>query len=166
MELLVVRHAVAEDREAWAASGKDDALRPLTLEGARRMKRAARGLARVAPSIDLVASSPLLRAVETARILAPALGLERVLEIPELEPGARPGALWAWLEARRAGAVAVVGHEPHLGRLVAWLVCGAPAPPLPLKKGGACLLRLGERGRRAAELRWLASPSMLRRLGR
>lgn len=167
MDLLVVRHAVAEDRQAWEATGEDDALRPLTREGARRMKRAARGLARVAPRIDLLAASPLARAVQTARILAPALGLEGFEEIPELEPGARPQALAAWLRSRRAGAVALVGHEPHLGHLVAWLVAGASRPPLPLRKGGACLLRLRETARAgAAELRWLASPSLLRRLGR
>ncbi len=167
MDLLVVRHAIAEDRDAWAARGRDDALRPLTPEGARRMRRAARGLARVAPRLDLLAASPLLRAVETARILAPALGLEGFEEIPELEPAARPQALAAWLRGRRAGAVAVVGHEPQLGRLVAWLLHGAARPPLPLRKGGACLLRLGGPARGgAAELRWLASPSLLRRLGR
>ena len=163
----MVRHAVAEDREAWAAKDEDDALRPLTRVGASRMRRAARGLARVAPRIDLLVSSPLARAAQTARILAPALGLDRFAEIPELEPAARPEALAAWLRSRRVGAVAVVGHEPHLGRLVAWLVTGAARPALALRKGGACLLRFdGAVGGGAAELRWLASPSMLRRLGR
>ena len=162
----MVRHAVAEDRETWAASGEDDALRPLTREGARRMKRAARGLARVAPRIELLATSPLVRAVETAHILAPELGLGDLEEIRELRATARPEALAAWLRARRAGAVAVVGHEPHLGRLVAWLLRGSPRPPLPLKKGGACLLRLDAPARGSAELRWFAPPSLLRRLGR
>jgi phosphohistidine phosphatase len=167
VELLVVRHAIAEDREAYAASGEDDALRPLTREGARKMKRAARGLARLAPRVDLLATSRLVRAVQTARILASALGLDRFEEIPQLAPGSRPETLAAWLRVRRAGAVAVVGHEPHLGRLVAWLVTGSQQPPLVLRKGGACLLRFSGAVRGGtAELRWFASPSLLRRLGR
>jgi phosphohistidine phosphatase len=168
MDLVVVRHAIAEDRRVFAASGLDDAARPLTDEGRRKMKRVARGLARVAPQIGALASSPLARAVETARILLPELGLARFEEVAALAPGGSPDALAAWAARRaRAGAVAVVGHEPDLSKLVAWLVAGSEEPFLDLRKGGACLVRFARRpGRGGGTLRWMLTPAQLRELGR
>ncbi len=168
MDLVVVRHAVAEDRGAFAATGKDDSLRPLTDDGRRKMERGARGLARLAPAVEVLASSPLVRAVQTARVVAPALGVKAVEELAALAPGARPDALVPWLRQHHAAsAVCVVGHEPHLGRLVAWLLCGEPEDRVTIGKGGACLVRLVRRpGPRCGELRWLLAPSHLRKLGR
>jgi phosphohistidine phosphatase len=164
MQLLVVRHAVAEDRDRHAAAGRDDAARPLTRKGRREFKKAARGLAALLPELDLVASSRLARAVATAELLAERCGVERVLRLDELAPEADPAALPRWLRARRRGrAVAVVGHEPHLSLLVGRLLSCAPRRPVVLEKGGACLLELdGE----AARLRWLLGPAQLIELGR
>ncbi|MDH3366486.1 MAG: histidine phosphatase family protein, partial [Gemmatimonadota bacterium] len=69
MQLLVVRHAIAEDRDIFAAAGREDDERPLTEEGTRRMAAGAVGLVRVVPRLDAVASSPLVRAVQTAEII-------------------------------------------------------------------------------------------------
>src|SRR5258706_16007485 len=88
MQLLVVRHARAEDREAFAATGQPDSERPLTAKGIRRMKKAARGLHTLVSSIDLLATSPLRRAVETARIMADLYGGIPCIERDELAPGA------------------------------------------------------------------------------
>src|SRR6266513_1546458 len=74
MRLLVVRHAIAEDREAFARSHKDDAARPLTPDGRRKMARAAAGLKQLVPELDLLAASPYKRALETAEIIAHAYG--------------------------------------------------------------------------------------------
>ncbi|HEX7242015.1 MAG TPA: histidine phosphatase family protein, partial [Longimicrobiaceae bacterium] len=93
MQLLVVRHAIAEDREEFARTGADDSLRPLTPEGRRRMRRAARGLRRLVPRLGLLASSPLTRAAQTAQILAEAYGGTETATFPELEPGSHPAAL-------------------------------------------------------------------------
>lgn len=168
MELLVIRHAIAEDRAEFAAMGEDDGKRPLTEAGRRKMRKGARGLARVAPRIDLLVTSPLARAVETADIVAGAIGSDRAVERPELEPEADPAAITEWLGGQRGvDAVAVVGHEPHLSRLVEWLLTGRRKPFVNLKKGGACLLDLGARLRAgAATLEWLLTASQLRRLGR
>jgi phosphohistidine phosphatase len=170
VELLIVRHAIAEDRRAFAARGRDDAERPLTEEGRRKMERAARGVGRAAPEISALASSPLVRAVETARILLPALGLERFEELGALAPDSAPEALVPWLRSAPGapgGAVAVVGHEPHLSTLVAWLVSGRTTPLTELRKGGACLVGFSRRpGRGTGSLRWLLTASQLRRLGR
>jgi phosphohistidine phosphatase len=166
MRLLVVRHAIAEDREAFARSHQDDATRPLTPEGRRKMERAALGLRRVVPELDLLAASPYKRAFETAEILAQAydgLTLERA---PELAPGAGVDRVVAWLAARPArGTVAIVGHEPDLSQLVCTLLTGANRPFLELRKGAACLLEFaGPVAKGAATLDWFLGPKHLRRL--
>ncbi len=168
MKLLVVRHAPAGDREAWRAQGKDDALRPLTVDGRRRMREAARGLARLTDPPRALAASPLRRAQETARILAAAFEVEVTDELVALAPGRQPQAMLGWLRARSGlDLVAVVGHEPHLGTLVSWLSAGRSRSFIALKKGGACLLDLGSRpGPGRADLLWLLAPAQLRRLSR
>lgn len=168
MELLVVRHAIAEERAEFARTGKDDAERPLTAEGRRKLRRGARGLRRVVGSVDLLATSHLRRAVETAAVLGDAYGQLRAVTLQELAPEAPPSALLPWLRAqRRQARVAIVGHEPHLSRLVEHLLAGTASGFVELKKGGACLLELGDDPRPGgARLRWLLTAGQLRRLGR
>lgn len=170
MQLLVIRHAVAEDREVFARTGQDDDLRPLTAEGKREMERVAKGLTFAASEIAILASSKLVRAQQTAAIVAKAYGIQRIVELDALAPDASPKALLEWLRGihdkdEPRGAVAIVGHEPHLSEVAAWLLTGEKAR-IALKKGGACRLDFDSRpaaGR--AELRWLMTPSLLRRLG-
>ncbi|HEV2736533.1 MAG TPA: phosphohistidine phosphatase SixA [Longimicrobiaceae bacterium] len=168
MQLLVIRHAIAEDREEFAVSGQDDDLRPLTREGRRRMRRAARGLRGLVPELGILAASPLLRAAQTADILSDAYGgLERATW-PELAPGVHPSMLVDRLRSLRAerGPVAVVGHEPDLGELVSWLLSGRTPSFVDLKKGAACLLEFeGPPDPERARLLWLLAPGHLRRLG-
>jgi phosphohistidine phosphatase len=169
MELLVVRHAIAETREAFARTGEDDARRPLTAEGRRKFEKGARGLRKVAGGIDLLATSRLDRATQTAGLLEDAWGGSlRTVRLRELAPEEEPASLLRWLRRqRRLGRVAVVGHEPHLSRFVEHVLTGRPSEFVELGKGGACLLDLGtspQVGR--ARLRWLLTPAQLRRLGR
>jgi len=167
MDLLVVRHAIAEDREAFAEAGGDDASRPLTRGGRRKFERAVRGLRRVVESIDLVATSPLVRAVETGAVLQQAFRVGRPVRLRALAPDADPAAAVAWLRRQDPEAVvAVVGHEPHLSGLVAYLLSGRRAGFIDLRKGGACLLTLATATRPGGGvLRWLLAPGQLRRLG-
>ncbi len=167
MDLLVVRHAIAEERDAFAAQGgADDAERPLTGEGRRRFERGARGLRTLVDSVELLATSPLLRALETAEILADVYGIEIGARLRALAPDAKPAELVPWLRRqRRRRLVAIVGHEPHLSSLVEHLLVGRRGGFVELKKGGACLLALGESpapGR--AKLTWLLTAGQLRRL--
>jgi phosphohistidine phosphatase len=167
MQLLIVRHAVAEERETFAATGRDDAERPLTEQGRRKFRRSALGLRGLVPTLDVLATSALERAVQTADILAKVYGVGDVVRLRELEPEARPAALLPWLHAQRHRAVvAVVGHEPHLSSLAERLLTGGEREFVELKKGGACLVDLGEdpRSGRAALL-WLLTPGQLRKLG-
>ena len=181
MRLLLFRHGPAADRLAWRGRGRADALRPLTRDGVGRTRAAARGIASLIDVPGAVATSPLVRAVETAGELCAAFagGRGRARqgmagappepeELPALAPDAEPAALLPWLRARSGlDLVAVVGHEPHLGRLASFLLAGEGADFIGLKKAGACLIDLGDRpGPGTARLLWLLAPSQLRRLGR
>jgi phosphohistidine phosphatase len=165
MDLLVIRHAIAGDRAEWAKTGRPDHERPLTPEGRERMQEIARGLRRLVPELDLLATSPFVRAVETADVVAEAYeGLE-IVDAPPLAHGGTPDDVRAWLAARPEQRIAVVGHEPDLGELASWFVFGSPSAGIGLKKGGACLLRFaGPPQRGAAELKWLLPPKVLRRV--
>lgn len=166
MELLVIRHGIAEERDAYAAAGKDDAQRPLTGEGRRKMRLAARGLVTRVPTLELLVSSPLARARETAEIVARAYGGVAIREISQLKPDQSPEAFGAWLRGQASGGVvAAVGHEPLLGRIVSHLVAGRANSFIELKKGGACLVAFPERVEPGAGLlRWALTPGQLRDL--
>jgi phosphohistidine phosphatase len=165
MQLLVIRHAIAEDREDFAESGRDDAERPLTRIGRRRMRRNSRGLRRVAPAITKIASSPYVRALDTAKIVAEELDVkEEIAIVDALTPDHMSEALLPFLSSLPPdAAVAIVGHEPHLGRLVTWLMTGSSESHVMFKKGGACLLDLGVRpASGSAIMHWLLTPGQLR----
>src|SRR5438445_12820024 len=102
MRLVVVRHAIAEDREGFARSHKDDAARPLPPDGRRKMARAALGLKELVPELELLAASPYRRALETAEIIAHAYGDQHVERVPELAPGAGIDRVIGWLTGRAA----------------------------------------------------------------
>jgi phosphohistidine phosphatase len=163
MQLLIIRHAIAEDKEAFAKTGRPDTERPLTKHGRKVMARVAKGLRRQVKSIDVLASSPLVRAAQTAAIVAKEYGEIFVETVPALAPESAPAAFAAWLRTQReAEVVAVVGHEPHLGMLVTWLMSGLRDSHVTLEKGGACLLEIeGQPGARSATLHWALTPEVL-----
>lgn len=163
MRILVVRHGPAggpAEKARW--KGKDER-RPLSAEGKKKLRRATRGLSSVAGKVDLIATSPLVRARQTAELVAERLRAP-VVETETLAPFAAPEETLRWLLGRREKAIAVVGHEPQLGLLVAWLCAASAQPVTELKKGQACLLEL--RGRRPGDavLVWSLAPKQLRRL--
>lgn len=165
MKLLLVRHAIAEDREDFARTGKDDRLRPLTDEGRKKMKQAARGLRTLVPEIDLLATSPLTRAAQTGAILDSVYGGIDVVEIEELSPETTPEAFLRWLRRQKEDLVAAVGHEPSLSQILGWLLTGTDRKLFAFRKGGACLLELGdEPAGGTATLLWALTPGQLRTL--
>lgn len=169
MKLVIVRHAIAEDRREFEATGHDDALRPLTEEGREKMRQAVRGLSAVLPRIDVLASSPLVRASQTAGLIAEGYHGVATCTIDELRPEANGSEFLRWLRARTiegAEVVAAVGHEPHLGHLASWLLTGREEPFISLKKGGALLLDFGEFLQAGLpRLVWSLTPKLLRALG-
>ena len=166
MLLLVIRHAIAQSREAFAATGEDDDQRPLTEDGRRRMAAGAAGLHRLVPELDLIAASPLVRAQQTADIVAEEFGHLAIATTTSLRPESDAASFLPWLHRQIGEVRAVVGHEPHLGTLVTWLLTGLEQSRVPFRKGGACLLELASPPRKAeARLRWALTPSQLRRIG-
>ena len=165
MHVLVIRHAIAEDREVFAATGNDDALRPLTPVGMRKMRRGARGLRALVPAIDVLASSPFTRATETADIIRRTYEIDRVEIALVLQPDSPLDEVVGWLGRFDAGLVAIVGHEPQLGELVTYLLAASSRPAVELKKGAACLVEFGgspEAGK--GRLVWAIPPRVLRDL--
>ena len=161
-ELYLVRHAIAAERsEDWP----DDEMRPLTAHGVSRFKESVNGLSRLDVVVDEIFTSPLVRAKQTAELLAAGLpGAPQVKVLDALSPGHAPGAVLAQLarDARRR-RIALVGHEPDLGTLAAHLVGAGRA--LPFKKGGVCRIDVESlTTRRAGALIWFVTPKILRGL--
>jgi phosphohistidine phosphatase len=130
------------------------------------MREVAKGLAALDVEPDVVISSPLVRAVETAEILIKGLkSTPKLVTAAALSPGGSPASVANALASLAKGhSIAVVGHEPDLGEFAAWLV-GARRP-LPFKKGGVCQIDLAEWPpvARGGTLIWMATPKMLRAL--
>ncbi len=167
MQLLVIRHGIAEDAEKFAATGQGDSLRPLTKEGKRKMKEVAAGLREIVDTVDVIGASPLLRALQTAEIVAKAYGGLPIRTIKQLTPDSDPSALLEWVRQQPSGQViAIVGHEPHLGILVTWLITERRDSRVAMGKGGACLLEFSSRvAAGAGILQWLLTATQLRRVG-
>lgn len=162
MDLYLVRHAIAEERDSARWPG--DRERPLTREGAKRFERIARRIRRLAPEVDELLSSPLTRAWQTAEILHRVAGWPTPTAFPDLEPGASPReAIRSLKTYASAGAIALVGHEPDLGELASRLLAGEGAARLlSMKKGGILRLRVDAALRAgSAELVWLLTPGTI-----
>jgi len=166
MEVVLVRHAIAAERDPAKWPGDGD--RPLTEQGEDRMRRAARGLGRIVPEVDVVLSSPLARAWRTAEILHEEIGWPAPEPCPHLEPDRSPGqAVRALVPYRDRARIVLVGHEPNLSEIASHLVtpAGGRGIDIEMKKGGAACLGVdGDPGPGTAWLRWLATPRMLRQL--
>jgi phosphohistidine phosphatase len=162
MRVLVIRHAIAAPREA---PGVADGDRRLTSRGKKRFRKAARGLARIVGRPDVLLTSPLARAVETAEIAAEAWGKIDPIPEPLLADG-EPEAVLASLASRDTDAVvALVGHEPHVSALLGHLT-GGRGESLPFKKGGAALVELPDGGGAGSgRLIWFLPGRLLRQLG-
>jgi phosphohistidine phosphatase len=119
---------------------------------------------RLAPAPGRVLVSPLTRARQTAAILTEVAGWPEATPCAELAPGGSPEALLALLKSIRETRIAVVGHEPGLGRLLALSLPGtAAAQGLRFRKMGAALLSFrGVARAGVARLAWLVPARVLR----
>ncbi|HSQ61389.1 MAG TPA: phosphohistidine phosphatase SixA [Acidobacteriota bacterium] len=165
MNLLIVRHAIAVERGDPAYPYDDD--RPLTTEGIHKFRLAARGLKEMGVRPDLVVSSPLVRARQTAEILRDTVAPDLELTIePQLEPGADFDATARVLLALPEQTIAIVGHEPHVSGFTAYLLAGPRSHAgLLFKKGAAALVTFhGQLQPGNGTLEWLMQPGALRAL--
>lgn len=163
MDCLLFRHGIAVEREDWEGQ---EAERPLTRKGAEKAREAAVGLRRLDIAPTHLLSSPLTRALETAKLVGEVFRLGDVKVCDELLPDAPPDKLFPLLASLPEDACAIcVGHEPHLGLAAGFMLFGRPATGLPLKKAGVCCIRF-EDGLKAGKgtLRWWLTPDQLRKL--
>jgi phosphohistidine phosphatase len=163
LELYLIRHAIAAER---GPKYPDDRKRPLTADGIKRFKEAVRGLVAVGVELDVILTSPLTRAEDTAALLSS--GLKKRVPVETIDALAPGGKFQALVEAvtkhtKRHRRLALVGHEPDLGETAArWL--GARGQ-VEFRKGAICALDVDSATPRGpATLRWLLPPRVLRHL--
>src|SRR5215470_2648556 len=125
MEIYILRHGIAVERGTRGYAKDGD--RPLTKEGEEKMHL----------QIDLILSSPFVRAKQTAEIVAEALG-EQVTYTDLLKPDSNSKELIAEINDEKPQRVMLVGHEPDLSQLVSLLISGGGDAAIELKKGGLC----------------------------
>ena len=158
---------------AWHCGGGDewegpDADRPLTERGAKRVAQVAAGLNWLDVQPTHVWSSPLIRAIETAKIAHRSLRVRSALQIvDELLPDAPPDRLLSILhDLPPESCVVCVGHEPQLGMVASVMLAGKPSAAFPFKKAGACLIELSIQAKPGrGVLRWWLTPAQLRDIG-
>ncbi len=155
--ILFLRHGKAASRAAW---DQDDGLRPLTAEGAALMEREAAGMRRLGLAPDVIVTSPLVRARETAAIVAAALQTAAgPVEDDRLAHGFDARVLERLIaEYPEARGLMVVGHEPEFSATIAELIGGGY---IDMKKGGLACVDAAGPGLEDAVLTWLLTPALL-----
>lgn len=166
MEIYVVRHGIAIDREDPKCP--PDPERYLTEEGVEKTKRVAAGVAALSATADVLLSSPYVRAMQTAEIFAAALDYpkQKIRQTDLLLPGAEPTLLFRELaKDKHHSTLFIFGHAPQLDDVIATAL-GSKHHMTSLKKAGVALLELKRVSPPNGQLLWLATPKLLRRSGK
>ena len=142
MILYIIRHAIAVEAAEFEG---EDSQRPLTGKGKKKMQAIAQGLKELEIQLDLILTSPYLRATQTAEILAKVFDLseDQAISTNQLTPTGYPDQLIEEINEKYGEAehIAVIGHEPYL-HLASMLITGDPNTSILLKKGGVCRLSI------------------------
>jgi phosphohistidine phosphatase len=165
MKLYIVRHAIAVPH---GTPGINEDERALTGEGMSKMRQGAEGLRALGYIPDLILSSPLTRARQTAEVLLNTFGKGIRIEIaPALAPSGKRQELYHDFTQyeKELDSLMIVGHQPSLGEIAGEIAFGSPEHFIELKKGGACVIDLESvRGIPKGSLVALLTPSILRRI--
>jgi phosphohistidine phosphatase len=161
VKLLIIRHAIAAARETAQIPDED---RPLTEYGMRRFKVAARGLIRICGRPDLLLTSPFLRALTTAEIVAEAWGKITPTHESSLAHGSPQDIINVLSQHTAHHKIAIVGHEPLLSGVLARLLSSGDARNFALRKGGVALVDIPGPLSEGGRLDWLLRPKILREL--
>jgi phosphohistidine phosphatase len=173
IELYLMRHGIAAD--LGEAGVFKDADRPLTLEGRARMKQATGGIRKLDLKFNLILTSPLLRARQTAEAVAEVLDLQHKVKVLEsLAPGrafiegaGRHAEIFLELGAYQFDRALLIGHMPDLSELASFLLTGNRNLNVEFKKGSLCAIEVASLPPRGPGLlRWLMTPKQLRLLGK
>jgi phosphohistidine phosphatase len=164
MKIILLRHGIAAER--GTLDFERDSERPLTPEGRRKVRLIAKALARLKIFPDVILTSPLVRAYQTAEIAATVLRRKKQLHFcTHLASGGNPKRLVAEVNRLHGDAesVMLVGHEPDMSLLISLLLTGSTTgAAIELRKGGLCVLEAEPvRAGKCATLLWLAPPKLL-----
>jgi len=164
MNLYILRHGIAV--EPGTPGYEQDSERPLIPKGRRQLQQIAGTMEKMDLRFDLVVSSPLLRAEQTAEIIAKSLKLEaRSRTSDALKPDGNPITLVRQLNELNPAPedVLLIGHQPNLNRLISLLTAGDMDMVIDLKKGGLCKLETESlQTGQCAMLAWLLTPKQMR----
>ena len=164
MNLCLLRHGVAVECDEFDYAS--DAARPLTLKGKKQLRTVVAALRAMGLGFDVILSSPLVRARQTAEIIATELKLQkRLVFADELKPGGDAKKLVQKIAGpeKVPENVLFVGHEPDLSELISLLVTGKPGGGFALKKGGLAKLEIEKlRAGKCASLAWLLTPAQMK----
>lgn len=162
MKLYLLRHGIAVDR--IGGSIRSDFDRPLTEDGRKELYVVGEALKRLNAKLEVVISSPLVRARQTGEIIAEVYGLREPLEITEaLAPGGAASDVYKVLRKfPLVNEVVLVGHEPDIGRLAATLLWAGTEFDIPFKKAGVCRIDVSDvPPSYPGRLKWFVTPKIL-----
>lgn len=160
MDLFILRHGKA----GKSSGGPDDAARALTRNGKEEINQVAQWMKEKKFSFDVIATSPLQRALETARIIASVLGQkDKLAAWDELAPGGDPDTVcYKAAQEGNEAMVLIIGHEPGLSRLTSMIISGSPNGSIIISKGGLAKIRnYSFSTRPSGDLQWLLTPKQI-----
>ena len=167
MELYLLRHGEAGKR---VPAGGRDSDRPLTVMGQEEVKQVAVALSELGVDLDLVTTSPLKRALQTAQIVCKVLKIKKgsVEEWQELRPEGNRAALFRKLgQFKLESSVLIVGHEPYLSNMASEIIFGSSSAAIVLKKAGVAKIGITSfLPKPRGELRWLLTPRQMKKLAK
>jgi phosphohistidine phosphatase len=163
MYIYLLRHAIAVERGTVHYPNDD---RPLSQKGMKRFLKGAQGIAVILDEVDVILTSPLKRAHETAKMTAEQCGiLHKVVITEHLLPGCIHNNIIPLLKKYKDKKhVMLVGHEPDLSRLASNFL-GSSRSVIEFKKGALCCIELPSLTPRVTGvLQWHLQPKQLRYL--
>jgi len=159
MKITLLRHGIAEEKLDGRCKTDDE--RPLTQEGIDKIRMIGKYLKNMGLKFDLVLTSTLIRAKETAEIASAELGIRNLIkETPHLKPEGRYADLLEVIaeEYPEARDVLLVGHEPFMSGFISMMLSGEENLMIQMKKGGLCRLDSRKLKPGKSELLWLMTP--------
>jgi phosphohistidine phosphatase len=157
LRIYILRHGIAED----APPGGSDAVRALTQEGKKKSRAVLECARRAGVRPDVILTSPLKRAVETAEIAAAVLGVQgESIRTSALAPSGSPERVWKEIRARKAEGILLAGHEPLLSTVIAFLL-GCPALQVTMKKAALVSIEVEtQEAQPKGSLLWMLTPKL------
>ncbi len=165
MEIFIIRHAIAMDREEFKLQNSNDSQRPLSELGIRRFKKIATALKSLIGEADVIITSPLVRAKQTTKLLAVHFPKTEIVSSLALTPLANPNEFAKWCKEhlkKKTKKIIVVGHEPHLSIFASWLLFGIYQSKIKIKKGGCLSISVEDSIRpESGTLNWALTPKSI-----